>query len=171
VSKAPVETAQPSNQSSEPSFSHDIHCPVRVEFVRTPSTINATPTPHSQNAGGRHNTSTIATAATKNSHVRTREFRNVKALSMTSNVPVQRPGTDNWMLALYSSPVRCNRLLDVAPTRTSQAPFDPKIATISKPHRQPHEERNNQEDEEYQRARAGPSDTGRAQVGLITPSR
>jgi hypothetical protein len=89
-SKAPVETAQPSNQSSEPSISHDIHCPVRVEFVSEPSTINATPTPHSQNAGGRHNTSAIATAATKSNHIRTRELRNVNALSMTSNVRVEQ---------------------------------------------------------------------------------
>jgi hypothetical protein len=31
---------------------------------------------------------------------------------MTPNVPVHRAGYDNWMLALYPSPVRCNRLLD-----------------------------------------------------------
>ena len=33
--------------------------------------------------------------------------------NMTPNVPVQRAGRNNWMLALYSSPVRCNRLLGV----------------------------------------------------------
>ena len=29
-----------------------------------------------------------------------------------SNVPVQRADYDNWMLALYPSTARCNRLLD-----------------------------------------------------------
>jgi hypothetical protein len=34
-----------------------------------------------------------------------------------SNVPVQRPRADYWMLALYPSTGRCNRLLGVAHTK------------------------------------------------------
>jgi hypothetical protein len=38
----------------------------------------------------------------------------VKIKMLGSNVPAQRPAAANWMLALYSSPARCSRLLGVS---------------------------------------------------------
>ena len=55
-------------------------------------------------------------------------------LKLSANVPAQRPADVYWMLALYSSPDRCSRLLDGIATLTeySNAPIALDAANNSK---------------------------------------